>query len=173
MQARVLLGHFASQQYHLHACSRQTRPAQPKRHRGDLSPCGQSPMDFESISLAARTHCLVLAGAQALIRRCPRRSEPRPLRNGIGSSTRPQLLACILHFRATCGLMMRRLAAPRRSQCDPGRPRQGSTMPWQRSRDGEVGIRVHTSRGVPGAAMGDSHQDTCQGRAIGHVRSRL
>ena len=37
---------FASQQYYLHACSRQTRPAQPKRHRGDLSPCGQSPMDF-------------------------------------------------------------------------------------------------------------------------------
>ena len=28
------------------------------RHRGDSNPCGQSPMDFESISLAARTHCL-------------------------------------------------------------------------------------------------------------------
>ena len=26
------------------------------RHRGDSNPCGQSPMDFESISLAARTH---------------------------------------------------------------------------------------------------------------------
>ena len=30
------------------------------RHRGDSNPCGQSPMDFESISLAARTHCLDL-----------------------------------------------------------------------------------------------------------------
>ena len=27
------------------------------RHRGDSSPCGQSPMDFESISLAAQTQC--------------------------------------------------------------------------------------------------------------------
>ena len=27
------------------------------RHRGDSNPCGQSPMDFESISLAARTQC--------------------------------------------------------------------------------------------------------------------
>ena len=30
------------------------------RHRGDSNPCGQSPMDFESISLAARTQCLWL-----------------------------------------------------------------------------------------------------------------
>ena len=29
-----------------------------KRHRGDSNPCGQSPMDFESISLATRTQCL-------------------------------------------------------------------------------------------------------------------
>ena len=28
------------------------------RQRGDLSPCGQSPMDFESITLATRSHCL-------------------------------------------------------------------------------------------------------------------
>ena len=28
------------------------------RHRGDSSPCGQRPMDFESISLATRTQCL-------------------------------------------------------------------------------------------------------------------
>ena len=27
------------------------------RHRGDSNPCGQSPMDFESISLTARTQC--------------------------------------------------------------------------------------------------------------------
>ena len=29
-----------------------------KRQRGDSNPCGQSPMDFESISLTARTQCL-------------------------------------------------------------------------------------------------------------------
>jgi hypothetical protein len=29
-----------------------------KRHRGDSNPCGQIPMDFESISLTARTQCL-------------------------------------------------------------------------------------------------------------------
>jgi hypothetical protein len=28
-----------------------------ERHLGDSNPCGQSPMDFESISLAARTQC--------------------------------------------------------------------------------------------------------------------
>ena len=31
------------------------------RHRGDSNPCGQSPMDFESISLATRTQCLCFA----------------------------------------------------------------------------------------------------------------
>ena len=34
-----------------------------KRHRGDSNPCGQSPMDFESISLATRTQCLAFDGA--------------------------------------------------------------------------------------------------------------
>jgi hypothetical protein len=29
-----------------------------KQHRGDSNTCGQSPMDFESISLTARTQCL-------------------------------------------------------------------------------------------------------------------
>jgi hypothetical protein len=43
----------------------QSLPAQSwtkktKRQRGDSNPCGQSPMDFESISLTARTHCLWL-----------------------------------------------------------------------------------------------------------------
>ena len=36
-----------------------------KRHRGDSNPCGQSPMDFESISLAARTQCHVMDGLSA------------------------------------------------------------------------------------------------------------
>ena len=35
-----------------------------QRQRGDSNPCGQSPMDFGSISLAARTHC------HALVRIC-------------------------------------------------------------------------------------------------------
>ena len=39
-------------------CSERRR--ERKRHRGDSNPCGQSPMDFESISLAARTQCLML-----------------------------------------------------------------------------------------------------------------
>ena len=30
-----------------------------KRHQGDSNPCGQSPMDFESISLTTRTQCHV------------------------------------------------------------------------------------------------------------------
>ena len=29
-----------------------------ERQRGDSNPCGQSPMDFESISLTTRTYCL-------------------------------------------------------------------------------------------------------------------
>ena len=33
-----------------------------KRHRGDPDPCGQSPMDFESISLTARTQCRCSSG---------------------------------------------------------------------------------------------------------------
>ena len=31
------------------------------RHRGDSNTCGQSPVDFKSISLAARTQCLLPA----------------------------------------------------------------------------------------------------------------
>ena len=30
------------------------------RHRGDSNPCGQSPMDFESIPLTARAQCQLL-----------------------------------------------------------------------------------------------------------------
>ena len=41
------------------------------RHLGDSNPCGQSPMDFESISLAARTKCLA-TGATALAIAHPR-----------------------------------------------------------------------------------------------------
>ena len=37
-------------------CSRAATSQQ--RQRGDLNPCGQSPMDFESITLATRSHCL-------------------------------------------------------------------------------------------------------------------
>ena len=33
------------------------------RQRGDSNPCGQSPMDFESISLAARTHCHLVSSS--------------------------------------------------------------------------------------------------------------
>ena len=41
-----------------------TRTAMHKgRQRGDSNPCGQSPMDFESISLTTRTHCLRAEGA--------------------------------------------------------------------------------------------------------------
>ena len=32
--------------------------AEQERQRGDSNPCGQSPMDFESISITTRTHCL-------------------------------------------------------------------------------------------------------------------
>ena len=39
-------------------------PDSQKRHRGDSNPCGQSPMDFESISLATRTQCLVAPAIQ-------------------------------------------------------------------------------------------------------------
>ena len=33
--------------------------ARTMRQRGDLNPCGQSPMDFESITLTTRSHCHV------------------------------------------------------------------------------------------------------------------
>ena len=36
-------------------------PDRKIRHRGDSSPSGQSPLDFESNSLAARTQCLLLS----------------------------------------------------------------------------------------------------------------
>ena len=42
------------------------------RHRGDSNPCGQSPMDFESISLTSRTQCLVVKARN--IRPCTTRS---------------------------------------------------------------------------------------------------
>ena len=51
-----------------------------KRHRGDSNPCGQSPMDFESISLTARTQCLVCDRHTDHIRTAHTRSA-WPLRN--------------------------------------------------------------------------------------------
>ena len=43
------------------AHSAHTHSRRQRRQRGDSNPCGQSPMDFESISLTARTHCLYMA----------------------------------------------------------------------------------------------------------------
>ena len=37
------------------------------RQRGDSNPCGQSPMDFESISLAARTHCHLAVSSKSIV----------------------------------------------------------------------------------------------------------
>ena len=39
------------------ACILSLTGCRKKRQRGDSNPCGQSPMDFESISLTARTNC--------------------------------------------------------------------------------------------------------------------
>ena len=41
-----------------------------KRQRGDSNPCGQSPMDFESISLTARTHCHMFTANFSLPAHC-------------------------------------------------------------------------------------------------------
>ena len=43
------------------------RGAVDNRHRGDSNPCGQSPMDFESISLTARTLFRGSAASRALV----------------------------------------------------------------------------------------------------------
>ena len=45
----------------LHAHTRNKVCAPVFRQRGASNPCGQSPMDFESISLATRANCLELA----------------------------------------------------------------------------------------------------------------
>ena len=37
----------------------ESNDSEQSRQRGDSNPCGQSPMDFEAISLAARTRCHV------------------------------------------------------------------------------------------------------------------
>ena len=55
----------------IHAFQNTCIANQQMRHLGDLNPCGQSPMDFESISLAARTKCLA-TGATALALAPPR-----------------------------------------------------------------------------------------------------
>ena len=48
-----------------------------KQHQGDSNLCGQSPMDFESISLTARTHCHMFTENNGLlwIRWLPHRCE--------------------------------------------------------------------------------------------------
>ena len=43
------------------ACHSQSRQINSTPRGEDSSPCGQSPLDFESNSLAARTQCLLLA----------------------------------------------------------------------------------------------------------------
>ena len=44
---------------HIHTPRSWIKNWHTQRQRGDSNPCGQSPMDFESISLATRTHCHV------------------------------------------------------------------------------------------------------------------
>ena len=106
-----------------------------KRHRGDSNPCGQSPMDFESISLTARTQChdnsrgrcapnganrLSRTPAQheycAALKLVPRGLEPRTLRllavrsNQLSYETR-----CVCHCRllgAFCVLVFGALGSP-------------------------------------------------------------
>ena len=41
-----------------HVCKGHASMKHRQRHRGDSNPCRQSPMDFKSISLTARTQCL-------------------------------------------------------------------------------------------------------------------
>ena len=69
------------------------------RHRGDSNPCGQSPMDFESISLAALTQCL-------------RHRSPAMLPRAPGRHTRVRKLhACALRYElARCSAHCYQLA---------------------------------------------------------------
>ena len=119
---------------------------QHKRHRGDSNPCGQSPMDFESISLTARTQChdnscggCTPYGAERLPRRpaqqeycaaiklVPRGLEPRTLRllavrsNQLSYETR-----CVCHCRLLgafcvflCGALGSASAAAEARACAP------------------------------------------------------
>ena len=50
-----------------------------KRQRGDSNPCGQSPMDFESIPLAARAQCHLHAGMMCTAYVCAHAAMAAPL----------------------------------------------------------------------------------------------
>ena len=68
-----------------------------KRQRGDSNPCGQSPMDFESISLTARTHCLCRGGEVVLIlARWTQHPTPHPQSTGVACEC-----ACVALLWAT------------------------------------------------------------------------
>ncbi len=68
-----------------------------KRQRGDSNPCGQSPMDFESISLTARTHCLCRGGEFVLIlARWTQHPTPHPQSPGVACEC-----ACVALLWAT------------------------------------------------------------------------
>jgi hypothetical protein len=67
------------------------------RHRGDSNPCGQSPMDFESISLTARTQCLVVKARNIRLctaRRCWMRDSSAPMSAYVPSAPRIHPLRC-------------------------------------------------------------------------------
>ena len=67
------------------------------RHRRDSNSCGQSPMDFESISLAARTQCLLPAGDQ-VCRHRPVTYQPVLFSAFLRSACGPQCLRSIVHL---------------------------------------------------------------------------
>ena len=67
------------------------------RHRRDSNLCGQSPMDFESISLAARTQCLLPAGDQ-VCRHRPVTYQPVLFSAFLRSACGPQCLRSIVHL---------------------------------------------------------------------------
>ena len=76
----------------------------PKRQRGDSSPCGQSPMDFESITLTTRSHCPVLSAHGATCRACAHHDGVTKDKRDSGSLLKQTLRTKLIPNRVLSGL---------------------------------------------------------------------
>jgi hypothetical protein len=101
-----------------------------RRHRGDSNPCGQSPVDFESISLAARTQRRSQSCERPVDGNSPRRNPKR------GRDRRPtngdMALPCV-SLREVVGWSATGARCPRSAQGGRERPRESTGPPKTRT----------------------------------------
>ena len=127
-----------------------------ERHRGDSNPCGQSPMDFESISLTTRTHCLVGCCADKALRGAAPSPPAKSLR-ALGAVEQRPLRAAAYESKRRRGYQ------PPGPKC--AAPRADRALCW--APPAARPTRIRACERLPGGLGGSAPGPLCQRRRPG------